>query len=202
MTLYLPDGRVVTVIEPEIGRGAEGIVFRLRESEDLCAKIVKAGGDELRERITALIRTAPASWGGDHHEHVHVAWPAALVNDDDGNARGYVMPYRDAAPLTTLFDPVARLEYLSEPTWRVMVTVAARTARLMARLHAAHIVIGDVSPRNVLLSRTGHVTLIDCDTVQFVDPHTGVRFEHTKVTQVAALVAVVVIVILLLTQVQ
>jgi DNA-binding helix-hairpin-helix protein with protein kinase domain len=182
MTLHLPDGREVRLGTRTLGRGAEGLVRELADTEDLCAKLYLDPAPDLHQRLVALMRTEPATWPGDHGEHLHVAWPRQALLDDGGHTVGFLMPRVEGRSLTRLFDPYVRAEAIDEPTWRVLVAVAARVARLLGRLHQAGIVVGDVSPANIMVSRTGHVTLIDCDTVQFTDPTTGLRYSCAKVT--------------------
>jgi DNA-binding helix-hairpin-helix protein with protein kinase domain len=181
MTLFMSGGRVIELGEP-LGGGAEGQIFRLAETPDLCAKIYLDPTPYTGERLSAMMGTTPAHWRGDHAEHMHVAWPREILWDPDGLARGFLMPLVDGAPLTHLFDPRKRLAAVDAPTWRMVVTVAARVARLLAMLHEAGIVMGDLSPTNLVLSSTGHVTLVDCDTVQFTDPKTGEAHRCTKLT--------------------
>lgn len=182
MTLYLPSGRPIELSDSKLGRGAEGAVFRLRDNEDLCAKIYLDPPDGTRDRLVAMMRAEPAKWGGDHAEHLHVAWPREVLLDERGAAHGFLMPLVEGEPITKLFDPRMRLSAVDDPTWRVVVVVAARLARLLAKMHEAGIVMGDLSPANMLLSRTGHVTLIDCDTVQFTDSQDGVVHRCSKLT--------------------
>lgn len=183
MNHYLPDGRRITLKEPAIGSGAEGFVYAIGEHPDLCAKIYLRKHDPGRaRRLAALMRTEPARWLGDHADHTHVAWPVAELRDADGVATGFLMPMVDGKKITSLFDPVGRAATVDDPTWRVLLAVAARTARLLDKLHEAGIVVGDVSPSNILVTRTGHVTLIDCDAVQFTDPKNKRRYANTKLT--------------------
>jgi eukaryotic-like serine/threonine-protein kinase len=182
MSLYLPSGRAIELSDSKLGRGAEGAVFRLRDNEDLCAKIYLDPADGTRDRLVAMMRAEPAKWGGDHAEHLHVAWPREVLLDEHGAAHGFLMPLVEGEPITKLFDPRMRLTAVDDPTWRVVVVVAARLARLLAKMHEAGIVMGDLSPANMLLSRTGHVTLIDCDTVQFADPQDGTVHRCSKLT--------------------
>ncbi|MFE3188022.1 hypothetical protein ACFXHA_03380 [Nocardia sp. NPDC059240] len=183
MNHYLPDGRRITLKEPAIGSGAEGFVYAIREHPDLCAKIYLEKHDRARSRrLTALMRTKPARWDGDHADHTHVAWPVSEIRNDDATVTGFLMPIVDGKKITTLFDPVGRADAVDDPTWRVLLAVAARTARLLDMLHEAGIVVGDVSPSNVLVTRTGHVTLIDCDAVQFIDPKNDRLYPNTKLT--------------------
>src|SRR4051812_24366902 len=181
MTVYLPGGRVITLDQP-LGGGAEGKIFRLAATPDLCAKIYPDRGRYTNDRPGAMMTAAPSRWRGDHGEHMHLAWPREILEDRDGRIRGFLMPRVEGAPLTHLFDPHKRLTAVDTPTWRIVVTVAARVARLLAMLHEAGVMMGDLSPTNLVLSRTGHVTLVDCDTVQFTDAKTSQVHRCTKLT--------------------
>src|SRR4051812_11796164 len=174
--LHTPAGRPVEiVVDEEIGSGAEGVVYPVADSPHVCAKIYSdfERSAELGPRLDALTRLGPVTWGGDCPEHLHVAWPRTTLRDDKGLLRGVVVPRIEGTPLLRLLDAGARIELLDEPTWRTTFAIAARVGRLFDMLHGAGIVIGDVSPSNVLVDRHGHVTLLDCDGVQFTDPDTG-----------------------------
>ncbi|MCX5094100.1 hypothetical protein OOK36_35610 [Streptomyces sp. NBC_00365] len=115
----------------------------------------------------------------------HTAWPAAVV-EEDGKTLGFLMR---AAPeeflLELSFAPGARrvagLEFLLnspayvkrvlgvEPTPKQRLALLADIARLLAELHDLEIVIGDLSPKNVLfaLEPSPHCFLMDCDSVRF-----------------------------------
>ncbi|MEV0937747.1 hypothetical protein ACIBMX_48705 [Streptomyces phaeochromogenes] len=120
------------------------------------------------------------SWLGEH-----TAWPAAVV-EEGGKTVGFLMR---AAPeeflLELSFAPGARrvagLEFLLnspayvkrvlgvEPTSKQRLALLADIARLLAELHDLDIVIGDLSPKNILfaLKPSPHCFLIDCDSVRF-----------------------------------
>jgi len=182
MSLYLPSGREIRLGDKVLGSGAEGLVHDLADTKDLCAKIYLDPAPDLHQRLIALMRTEPASWLGDHPEHKYVAWPREPLMDDTGRTRGFLMPLVEGEPLTRLFDPEVRAGAIEEPSWRVLISVGARAARLLGKLHAAGVVMGDVSAANILVSPGGHVTLIDCDTVQFTDPVTQVLYRCEKLT--------------------
>lgn len=183
--LHTLSGRPVEiVVDEEIGSGAEGVVYPVADSPHVCAKIYSdfERSAELGPRLDALTRLAPVTWGGDCPEHLHVAWPRTTLRDDKGRLRGLVVPRIEGTPLLRLLDARARVNLLDEPTWRTTFAVAARIGRLFDMLHGAGIVIGDVSPANVLVDRHGHVTLLDCDGVQFTDPVTGTFHPGGKYT--------------------
>ncbi len=182
--LYVPPRRPLT-IGRELGSGAEGFVFAVADSDDLCLKVYDEAADDLDHRLDAMLRAAPYLWRGDHPEHVHVAWPQAKVVDEHQRTRGFLMPRLDRsrhARLELLFDPGRRSELLEEPTWGQLLGIAGRIARLVAALHAEGVVVGDLSGSNIWVARSGHVTFIDCDSMQVRDPATGHVFPARKST--------------------
>lgn len=179
---FLPNGRPIMLTD-KIGSGDEGVVYRIEDTDDLCAKIYFDQQDTARrDRLIALLRAAPVQWHGDHAEHLHLAWPRELVVDDNDVAHGFLMPLVEGSSLTRLFDPMMRQSMVEEPSWRVVIVIAARIARLIGLLHNAGVVVGDLKPKNLLVSRSGHVTLIDCDSVQFVDSQTGRTYPCSRLT--------------------
>lgn len=179
--IHVP-GRGPVGLGETIGSGAEGTIFEVRGTADVCVKLLYDDRPDLGERLDALMTLKPALWRGDHREHLHVAWPLKPALNGDGVVCGYVMPRVEGKLLEGMFDAHGRLGALAEPTWRTAFDVAARTARLFQKLHDVDIVLGDVSAGNIMVTPSGHVTLIDCDTVQFRDPRTGRVWPATKVT--------------------
>lgn len=182
MKLTLPNGRPIEIGPKELGKGAEGVVHEIRGTDDVCAKLYFDIDAELEERLDALKRHPAGNLRGDDAEHVHLAWPLERLQSADGRTRGFLMPRIEGERLIRLFEPDVRAQAIDEPTWRTLVSVAGRAARLVDTLHGYGIVLGDVSPANVLVNRAGLVTLIDCDTVQFTDQLTGRTFACRKLT--------------------
>jgi DNA-binding helix-hairpin-helix protein with protein kinase domain len=181
MSLRLPNGRVVK-LGSQIGAGAEGVIVRVDGTADLCAKIYYKHAVDIEDRLAALIRHPARELAGDHREHLHVAWPVERLLDDAGGTVGFLMPSVTGTRLSGLFEPGVRVDAVQQPTWRVMLTVASRTARLLDMLHNLGVVVGDVSPTNLMVTGSGHVTLIDCDAVQFTDPGGDRRFSVPKLS--------------------
>ncbi|MBM2620935.1 protein kinase [Actinoplanes sp. LDG1-06] len=185
LTLRTLTGRPVQIlVDQEIGSGAEGVVYPVADSPHVCAKLYSdfTRAAQLGPRMEALTGLSPVLWGGDCPEHLHVAWPRTTLRDHSGQLRGVVVPRIDGTPMLRLLDPGRRADLLDEATWRSTFAVAARVGRLFDMLHGAGVVIGDVSPSNVLVDRHGHVTLLDCDGVQFTDPQTGLLHRGEKFT--------------------
>jgi DNA-binding helix-hairpin-helix protein with protein kinase domain len=182
MTLYLPGGRCIQASDlVELDSGASGIVFGLADDDAVCVKLYLSPSPLLDRRFAGLRRLAPAAWATTPRT-ARLAWPEWDLRDEDGLLRGFVMPRIDGSSLHHLLNPEDRGDAVDEPTWATNVQVATDLAGLFARLHAAGVVVGDVSPANVLLDRRAQIALIDCDSVQFTDPLTGERFPSLHLT--------------------
>ncbi|MGR6919083.1 protein kinase domain-containing protein [[Actinomadura] parvosata] len=178
----IPGRRAVEIVKDELlGDGMEGEVYPIADNSAVCAKIYTSPHDDVIDRVAALVGLPPARWDGDHPAHFHVAWPQAPLVDERGRPCGFVMPRIAGLPLEMLGDARGRHQALLEPTWRELLVIAARVAHLFDMLHDVGVVVGDVSLKNVMVTPTGHVTLVDCDTVQFTAPG-GRLFRTPKFT--------------------
>ena len=154
----------------ELGEGTDGFVYSVRSDPYRCVKVYRQNVPDNMDRLDALLdheftplaqtRFAP-----------HLAWPQGTVVDTNGERCGFVMPLLDTTswhPISDLFHPAERLRLLGALNdWVTLVQVAERLADLMAQLHRCEIAIGDISDSNVLVSRTGQVCLLDCDSFGF-----------------------------------
>lgn len=171
------------VLGPEIGPGGEGVVFALENMPELAVKVkVSSRGpfvveaaldrvarDQYARRIAAMHTLMSAShWERDGS--TTVAWPLEPVRfKRGGQVVGFLMMRLSAdwhKPLETLLSPV-RTKVLPHATWRLCIDVALNLAELLVELHRLGIVVGDLCPSNILLTGTGAVSLIDCDSFQF-----------------------------------
>lgn len=170
MTLYLPGSRKVDLSSAkEIGAGAGGMVFEYPGNDAFCFKLYfPPGTPEQKQRYQAMLlhkaKDLEAQGG------VGLAWPRLDLTGADQTFRGYVMDRFHGQSLYGLLDPRLRDEVLDRPTWATLLMVAERVARMMARIHHAELVVGDVSPANILVDPRGTVTFIDCDSFQFQHP--------------------------------
>jgi DNA-binding helix-hairpin-helix protein with protein kinase domain len=180
--LRLPNGRSVRPGTEELGTGLRSMVRSIAGTDVACMKIYFDGHAPPADRLQALSTLSPVRWTGDRDDHLHVAWPQAPLLDETGAARAVVMPRVTGVTVQRLLDAERRAEFLAEPTWGTNLVVAERLARLLHRLHRIGVVIGDLTPSNVLVNRFGYVTLIDCDTVQFTDPGTGRFYPSSEFT--------------------
>jgi DNA-binding helix-hairpin-helix protein with protein kinase domain len=95
-------------------------------------------------------------------------WPVSTLHDaPDGEVVGFVMKkISQAEEVHALHSPKSRLQKFPEASWAFLIYVAANVARAVAAMHDHGLVIGDVNPRNILVTRKATVYLLDVDSFQ------------------------------------
>lgn len=106
----------------------------------------------------------------------HIAWPEALLYDahvaDPDHLVGFTMPmFADSAPLSRLTSPKQRKSQFPQLPVNGLSLAARNIAGAVADLHGiggrSGIVIGDLTPRNILIRTNLACQLIDADSYQF-----------------------------------
>src|SRR5215475_2098733 len=146
-----------------IGTGAEGEVYEIQDSGDLVAKVYhEPPPPEKAEKLVALARL------GNERLINLSAWPVSTLRDaPDGEVVGFVMKkISQAEEVHALHSPKSRLQKFPEASWAFLIYVAANIARAVAAVHEHGLVIGDVNPKNVLVTRKATVYLLDVDSFQ------------------------------------
>ncbi|WP_155943219.1 hypothetical protein [Mycobacterium sp. 141] len=176
-TLRLDTGATVT-LGKVIARAGEGTIYEVADRNDLVVKAFHSDLKDLdakRAKVAAMTASPPAGVV-QADGFVVLTWPLHSVEGLDGTA-GYVMARIDttnAVEIHSVSNPSNRTSPLpSAPqwtrhvTWEHLVTVAANLCLAVDTVHGVDAVIGDFQERNVLVSDTARVTLVDCDSMQF-----------------------------------
>ncbi len=161
-----------------LARAGEGTIYEVAERADVVAKIFHPELNNLdakRVKVEAMTASPPAG-SVQSDGFVVLSWPLQLASGRDG-AVGYVMPRIDTAnavEIHTLSNPSNRKnplpsapQWTTHVTWRHLVNVAANLCLAVDTVHRVDAVIGDFQERNILVSDTTRVTLVDCDSMQF-----------------------------------
>ena len=94
-----------------------------------------------------------------------------MVHDDKGHACGFVMKkLAGYVPLHMIFSPMDRKKLFPDKGYNFLVHVARNLATAFFNLHEAGLVVGDVNEGNILISSSGLVAFIDCDSFQVKGP--------------------------------
>jgi DNA-binding helix-hairpin-helix protein with protein kinase domain/Tfp pilus assembly protein PilF len=147
----------------QIGAGGEGTVFEVQDRIDLAAKIYhQPPTPERVEKLLALSRL------GAGRLYKLSAWPVDLLRSKpEGEVVGFTMKrINDGREVHALHSPRSRLQSFPEASWAFLIYVAANIVRAITTVHEHGFVIGDVNPKNILVTRRATVFLLDCDSLQ------------------------------------
>jgi len=178
--LWLPDGTAVTMAAPLAGATGEGTVFAVADRPDWAAKVFHpglSGLDAKLDKVAAMVGSPPPE-AIQSDGFVVLAWPTEILTDGTDPV-GFVMPRistSTSVELHTMSNPSNRSnpmpsapQWTQHATWNHLVNVAANLCLALESVHRVEAVIGDFQERNILVSDTTRVTLVDCDSMQFTD---------------------------------
>ena len=158
---YSSDGKPIS-LGRILGQGFEGVVHEINSQSDLVAKIYHNATPERAAKLTAMVmlkteRLLKLS-----------AWPIDTLRDQkDGLVKGFVMPrvvgHKD---IHILYGIKSRQVEYPDAKWPFLIHAASNVARAFNVIHEHGHVIGDVNQRGVLVSKSGTVRLVDCDSFQ------------------------------------
>lgn len=168
MTLTTQEGRTVR-LGTRMAEGGEGQIFATNDP-GLVAKLYNK--DHLtrnrRDKLTRMVGRTPGQR--------ELCWPTALLfHPEDGAFAGFLMPkvgpeYRElTTSILQLGKPSVRQAL---PGWDrlALVRVCRQICRTLVRLHGAHILLGDINPRNILVRpdspQDPRIMVVDCDSCQ------------------------------------
>lgn len=160
-----PQGTVLLQLGRRLGEGGEGVIYEASAGGDLVAKIYHSGEDAAArcDKLKAMVQNDPHIDG--------LCWPTALLNNSAGEFVGYLMPRAWGKELaTTVFRPGRGCQRLSRDmgwTRRSLAKIAENIAAVFEQMHRRGILMGDVNPRNFLVTKECRVYLVDCDSYQF-----------------------------------
>ncbi len=145
---------------PEVGPGGEGVVYAIAQKPDLLAKIYRQAPTQgTLDKLRALVQAATPSL------LTIAALPTECLKSRSGAVVGFVMPrIADARGIHELYSPRARVRHFPSADFRFLVHAAGNVARLVATIHAAGFIIGDLNHGNILVRDNGTVAAIDCDS--------------------------------------
>ncbi len=164
----------IIVLGDKIGGGGEGTVYDIQGQPDLVAKLYhEIPAPEKADKLMAMARL------GTEGLFRISAWPVDVLRDEpNGNVIGFVMnKIGQAEEVHTLHSPKSRLKKFPDASWSFLVHVAANIARAVAALHEQGFVIGDVNPKNILVTKKATVYFLDCDSFQLTTPEKTYRCE-------------------------
>ena len=173
-------GHLHQLASDPLGCGGQGVVFRTRDpntavkliTDDDQHPVVDGGARQRLQEQLEYVQVLPVN-------DLHMAQPLATL---DAPYVGYVMHLLTGmTPIRVLCSRVPTEPakfYIESGGLRRRLRLLARTAGILARLHAGPLVYGDISDNNIFVSEDNDATeawLIDVDNLRYVD-QPGVTF--------------------------
>lgn len=141
-------------------RGGEGVVYEIVGRTGFVAKKYHSPPDSTRiDKLRAQFVM------GDEQIRRIAAWPSMLLKEN-GKPVGFVMPKAEGKPVHLLYRPVDRKQHYPKITWQDLVAVARNVAAAFHVIHSRGILMADVNESNLLITGSGEVRMIDCDSFQ------------------------------------
>lgn len=179
--------QIITLdLNSTLGHGGEARVYAVPPDEKLVAKVYHKPGETHRRKLTAMLANPPENPAAAQG-HISIAWPVDLLMAGDrsntdrmGSVQrviGFLMPrVQGMNSLLDFYNPKTRRQKCPFFNYLYLHRTARNIAAAVGALHARGYCVGDVNESNILVSDTALVTLVDTDSFQVRDPHTGVIY--------------------------
>ena len=172
MPTYISSNRKLITTSQELGRGGEGVIYQITGYPNQVAKIYHSSHRtiEKERKLQAMIANPPQD---DTRRlsppHISIAWPLELLYEQKQYA-GYLMPLISRSPdVFEFYNPQLRTQKHPNFNWRYLHRTAKNIATALNALHACDYVMGDVNQKNILVTTSALVTLVDTDSFQVRD---------------------------------
>ncbi|MGL4511959.1 MAG: protein kinase domain-containing protein [Lacipirellulaceae bacterium] len=147
--------------------GGEGSVYAKGKA---AIKLYHQYDRDREARLRHLVHNRPHDVSSDFVEE-GIAWPIDAVIDERGRVVGSVTKrIEPSSPLEALFHPAGRRKAFPRLTYADLPRIAANVAEVVHQTHARGIVLGDLSPSNLLVNPRGGVTVIDFESARIITP--------------------------------
>jgi len=151
--------------------GAAGKIYRDLSHPQLVAKIfhTKSQSSSNRQKLEAMLHNRPNIPPIEHDgcSYVQIAWPEAVLEDDEGFCVGYLMPLintDEAVSLDHLMQKAVRRKIGLSEKYSNRLYAAYNVASMVAALHKCGHYIVDLKPANVSVYKKNMlVAMFDCD---------------------------------------
>lgn len=162
-------GAYYTIIEPALGKGGEGSVYKISEKPDYVLKVfIDKNRTETRHRKLLAMLNTPLSISAMSQ----VTWPIDVVYDN-GRFVGYVMPEtKNNEDLNVMYSD----KYICPLNEKI--TIAKNLCAAVNSIHEVGQVCGDLNPKNIKVNpKTLGITLVDTDSYYITDKLTDVHYK-------------------------
>ncbi len=151
--------------------GAAGKIYLNADNPEQVIKLFhkKQKSDTNRQKLTAMLQNNPHidPVEKDGTKYVQLAWPQAILEDDNGYCVGYIMPLirmDRAVSLDHLMQKAIRKKLHLPEKYACRIFAAYNVASMVTSLHKCGHYIVDLKPSNVSVYKdTMLVAMVDCD---------------------------------------
>lgn len=151
--------------------GAAGKIYMVQDHPGLVAKIFhnRNNSSVNRQKLEAMLLNRPNFPPAikDGVEYVQIAWPEAILDDENGFCVGYLMPLIDmskAVSLDHLMQKAIRKKLQLPEKYAYRIFAAYNVTSMVAALHNCGHYIVDLKPSNVSVYKDSMmVAMVDCD---------------------------------------
>lgn len=159
--VFSPGGKCYTIGE-YINDGREGNIFEVEGHPGKVAKIYKEDScTSWRRDKLKLITRAKLNFSG-------ICFPLETLDNSAGEFTGYIMNEAKGVKLTELFIPKSQFEQnFPECTKLDIVQLSISVLKKIIYLHSRGVILGDISPRNIMFTSPDDVYFIDIDSCQY-----------------------------------
>lgn len=151
--------------------GAAGKIYLNADNPNQVVKIFhsKSKSNTNRQKLEAMLLNRPHFPDAviDGINYVQIAWPEALLEDENGFCVGYLMPFikmSDAVSLDHLMQKAIRKKLNLPESYAYRIFAAYNLASMVTALHKCEHYIVDLKPSNVSVYKNNMmVAMVDCD---------------------------------------
>lgn len=156
-----------------LASGGEGEVWETNQVGKV-AKIYKHPINSNTSQKLKVMLNSPPRDPNQKIKHISYAWPLSLLKTSEGKEVGFLMPQIPGGrPLLQIYSPKLRQSNNLKIDWRFLHYTAMNVASLIQALHESGYVLGDIKPQNMMVNRQALPSIIDTDSFQVRDQHTG-----------------------------
>ncbi len=168
--------------------GAAGKIYASIDHPEYVAKIFhdRNKSKTNREKLEAMLENKPniEPIVKEGKTYVQIAWPEAVLEDEEGFCVGYLMPFintNDAVSLDHLMQKAVRQKQHLSESYEDRINAAFNITAMVASLHQCGHYIIDLKPTNVSVYKENMaVAMFDCDGFSIKGPDTRYPAEYVS----------------------
>jgi DNA-binding helix-hairpin-helix protein with protein kinase domain len=162
----------ITLLGEPIASGGEGKIWRTNHGH--LAKIYNSPPTPESVQKLAVMIAHPPTEPNSHLNQISFGWPKSSLKNSQGDCVGFLMPeIKGGKELINIYNPQLRKRLKLQIDWRFLHVTAQNLASIIAALHAARYVLGDIKPQNILVNNRALTSIIDTDSFQVRNPNNG-----------------------------